>query len=195
MNKEKNELRDKKVKEAGHNVYEGAIMANMLGTFHNLLIVKPECKDCYEVVNILNMNAFPFEPEEENFRGQVGKEMGFSADDTYPLLVINSDSEEMPDSNTAEKENILNFLFKHQLLSWTKSHSAYEKIGLQFVEEEFEPALDDIMRNWAQSVQFYACIKNFREAQIHTYTPRYNIYWYLWKGWKIVKNYNIERSN
>lgn len=39
------------------------------GSFYNLLIVKPESKDCYEAIAVLNFNGFPYEVEEENWRG------------------------------------------------------------------------------------------------------------------------------
>ena len=37
--------------------------------FYNLLIVTPEQKDCYETVNILHYFGFPFNVEEEEYRG------------------------------------------------------------------------------------------------------------------------------
>ena len=37
--------------------------------FYNLLIVTPEQKDCYETVNILHYFGFPYNVEEEEYRG------------------------------------------------------------------------------------------------------------------------------
>jgi hypothetical protein len=38
-------------------------------SFYNMVVVKAESKDCYEVVNILNYFGFPHEVEEEEWRG------------------------------------------------------------------------------------------------------------------------------
>jgi len=43
--------------------------------------------------------------------GSIRKEMGFSKDDRYPMLLIDSNVEEMPSVELAEKDYILSFLF------------------------------------------------------------------------------------
>lgn len=108
----------------------------------------PENKDCYETVAVLNFFGFPFDVEEDNFRGQVRAEFGFSKDDQYPLLYIDSASEEMPSCELVEKEGILSHLANIKLIGNYKQYSAYEKVGLTFCESDFEPALDDIFRNF-----------------------------------------------
>ena len=56
----------------------------------------------------------------------------------------------MPSCNLIEKDGILSDLFNKGLIGSYKYHSAYEKVGLAFVEEQLEPAIDDIFRNfWA----------------------------------------------
>ena len=98
-------------KEAGgQTVTKGMLTANF-SSFHNLVIVVPEEPDCYEVVHVLNYFGFPFAVEEDNFFRSSRKEMGFAPDDSYPFLVINSSSEEMPEADLASKDGILSFLF------------------------------------------------------------------------------------
>lgn len=43
--------------------------------------------------------------------GHSRKDMGFSKDDKYPMLIIDSSSAEMPPAELSEKEQILSFLF------------------------------------------------------------------------------------
>jgi hypothetical protein len=59
---------EKARQEANSNLTEDSISLKF-GSFYNLLIVKPESKDCYEAIAVLNYNGFPFEVEEENWRG------------------------------------------------------------------------------------------------------------------------------
>jgi hypothetical protein len=110
--------------------------------------VVPEYPDCYEVRNILNFFGFPYNIEEEEWRGQVRKEFGFDKTDDYPLLMVDSASEHMPAKDQIGKDAILSHLYQLQLIGQYKSFSAYEKVGMKFLEEEFEPALDDIFRNY-----------------------------------------------
>lgn len=88
--------REKARQEAGgSNLTEDSIQLKF-GSFYNLLIVKPESKDCYEAIAVLNFNGFPYEVEEENWRGQVSHEFGFQKEDEYPMLMIDSDTPDMP---------------------------------------------------------------------------------------------------
>ena len=67
------------------------------GSFYNLLIVIPEEVDCYETMNVLNYYGFPFHIEEDNTFRQGNKlEMGFSKEDYYPVMMIDSSTAEMP---------------------------------------------------------------------------------------------------
>lgn len=71
-------LRDDKIKyeiqarkDAGGSMLKmGSITTDAShNSFYNMVIVKAELKDCYEVVNILNYFGFPHEVEEEEWRG------------------------------------------------------------------------------------------------------------------------------
>ena len=82
--------------------------------------------DSYEAVAVLNYFSFPMEVNEDGYKTVVRKEMGFSKDDPYPILLIDSSSEDMPSVELTEKENILSFLFNKQIIGSYKHHSAYE---------------------------------------------------------------------
>ena len=96
-------------------------------SFHNLLIVVPEEPDCYEIVHLLNYFGFPFDVEEDNFFKHSRKDFGFAPDAQYPMLVINSSSEEMPEADISSKDDILSFLFNQGLIGNYRTHSVYEK--------------------------------------------------------------------
>ena len=132
--------------------------------------------------------------EEENWRGQVAEEMGFGKNPEYPCLNIDSDSQEMDSQGIMEKNAIFASLFQQNLIGLYKSHSAYEQVGLTFVYDSFEPALDDLFRNFKPSLQFYFCLRNFRLAKVQREYPMYQIYWYFWKFYKFMKIYASERS-
>ena len=91
-----------------------------------MLIVVPEKVECYETVAVLNYFGFPFELEEENMWGHSKKDMGFAKDAEYPLLLIDSSSEEMPSCDLSSKTQILTHLNKVGLIGSYKTHCAYE---------------------------------------------------------------------
>jgi hypothetical protein len=64
------------------------------------------------------------------------------------MLMIDSDTPDMPSQDLAEKENILAQLYGQNLIGYYRLHSAYEKVGIDFLEEKFEPALDTLFRNF-----------------------------------------------
>jgi hypothetical protein len=102
---------EKARQEAGSHLTADAIVQDFKGSFYNLLIVKPEVKDCYETIAVLNYNGFPMDVEEENWRGQVAEEMGFGKSPEYPCLNIDSDSQEMDSQGVMEKNAIFASLF------------------------------------------------------------------------------------
>lgn len=71
------------------------------------MIVEAESKDCYEVRAILHYNGLPFGVDEENYLGQVRKEMGFTKDDEYPILTIDSSEPDVPNEDYVGKDAIL----------------------------------------------------------------------------------------
>lgn len=75
--------------------------------------------------------------------------------------MIDSNTEDMPSCDLVSKEGILSHLFNIKLIGSYKTHSAYEKIGLTFVHEDLEPAIDDIFRNLIPILQFYSALKMF----------------------------------
>lgn len=74
--------------------------------------------------------------------------MGFSKDDPYPCLLIDSTSEEMPSAELSDKNRILAYLFNSGLIGNYKNHSPWEKAGLSFVDDELKPMIDDIFTNF-----------------------------------------------
>lgn len=75
--------------------------------FYSLLIVVPEEVNSYETVNVLNYFGFPFNLEEDNImhkNGIVRYEMGFTTDDEYPILTVQSSKEEVPNMDVSSSE-------------------------------------------------------------------------------------------
>ena len=104
------------------------------GSFYNLLIVIPEEVECYETMNVLNYYGFPFHIEEDNTFRQFNKlEMGFSKEDHYPVMMIDSSTSEMPPADLIQKDQILAHLHNSGLIGSYKSQSAFEKQGLLIV--------------------------------------------------------------
>lgn len=76
--------------------------------YYSLLIVAPEEVDSYECVHVLNYFNFPFNLEEDNIlKPLVKKEMGFSSEDGYPCLMIESSKEEIPNLDLSGTDIIL----------------------------------------------------------------------------------------
>ena len=126
-----------------------------------MLIVVPEEIDCFEVVHVLNYYGFPINVEEDNFLRHSRKDFGFSQDDKYPYLVIDSSSEEMPSIDLSSKDKILSFLFNKGLIGSYKSHSAYEKQGLEFCDDKLKPAIETLFSSFRAITEFYFKFKHF----------------------------------
>ena len=75
------------------------------------MIVVPESPDSYETINVLNYFGFPHEVEEDNPLGHSRKDMGFQKTDEYPLLMIDSNTEDMPSADLVGKDSILQYLY------------------------------------------------------------------------------------
>ena len=69
-----------------------------------------------ETVAVLNYFSFPMEVNEDGYKGLNRHDMGFSKEDNYPLLSIDSSSEEMPCVELSEKDNILTYLFNRGII-------------------------------------------------------------------------------
>jgi hypothetical protein len=79
--------------------YSGVIRPEFKADFeqqYTTLIVVPEEVDSYLCVNYLNYFGFPFKLEEDNiFKQEIKKEMGFDKSDKYPILIIESNKNDM----------------------------------------------------------------------------------------------------
>lgn len=173
---------------------ETAITADF-DSFYNLMIVVPESPDCYEAINVLNYYGFPHEVEEDNPLGHSRKDMGFEKTAEYPLLMIDSNTEDMPAADLVGKHEILRYLYSNQLIGDYMSRSAWESQGLDWVDEHVQPAIEDIFRDWRAIVQFYSQLKHFRMANINRLQPAQQVYKYLAKMYKAVVVHTAERKN
>ena len=50
----------------------------------------------------------------------------------------------MPEADLASKDGILTFLFNQGLIGSYRSHSVYEKQGLEMIEEKLQPAIEHL---------------------------------------------------
>lgn len=110
--------------------YVQAIQAEYLTNydkFHSLLVVAPEEVESHVCVNLLNYFGFPVHIEEDNLRGAIKREMGFGKDEAYPLLIINSSSNAVPNADLSSAGAILHFLREQNFIKEHKSHSAKEQ--------------------------------------------------------------------
>lgn len=80
--------------------------------------------------------------------GHSRKDMGFAKDAEYPLLLVDSNTEEMPACEVTTKEMIFKQLQQIGLIGDYRTHSAYENLGLKFAEENIGPAINDLFRNF-----------------------------------------------
>ena len=123
--------------------------------------------DSYETLHILNYFGFPINGvDEEDFWGKCRKEFGYDKYDEYPMLVINSAHEEMPGAELAGKEQILTYLFNHDLIGTFRSYSVYEKQGLALIEDKLEPAVNEVLKDWKTLAQFHMKPKQFKQAEM-----------------------------
>ena len=102
-------------------------------SFHCLLIYDHKSVDSFETVYVLNYFGFPVNAEMDDYRNGSRKEMGFSASDSYPMLVIRSSDASMPPAELASKDAVLTHLFNKGFIGSYKTHSAMEKQGLLMV--------------------------------------------------------------
>jgi hypothetical protein len=118
---------DKRQGNSGQTVHEDSTVQATFESYYNLLIVVPEVIDCFETVAILNYYGFPIHVEEDNYFSHVRKDMGFSKDDPYPMMTIDSATEAIPEADLCSKADILQHLYKHLLIGDYRTHSAWEK--------------------------------------------------------------------
>jgi len=146
-------------------------------SYYNLLVVNHAQVGSYETLNILNYFGFPIHVEEEDFWGSSRKDFSFSKTDEYPFLVINSSHEEMPNVDLAGRENILAFLYNKSLIGTYRSYGAYEQQGLDWVETNLEPAVNELLKDWKTLAQFHMRPKHFKQGKMsiegHTNVKRY----------------------
>ncbi len=93
-----------------------------------LLILVPEKIECFEILYIMNFFRVEFSDEEDNILWpEVRKEVGFSRDDEWPLLLIDSSSEKIPTTECVGAWHIIEVLGSHGFIGDVSNHSAREK--------------------------------------------------------------------
>ncbi|CDW79426.1 UNKNOWN [Stylonychia lemnae] len=149
------ELREQKAKEAQQikqskemfKQHQQDMVVAEFSSFYCLLIVVPESIECYETAHILRYYDFPINIEEDNIlKQEVKKEMGFRKDDQYPLLLIDSSSNEMPSCELTTQYQITSFL--------------------EFLDQNVTPLIEDIYKDFRPLMQFYLHPKHFKKANI-----------------------------
>lgn len=125
--------------------------------------------------------------------GHSKKDMGFAKDAEYPLLLVDSNSEEMPACEVTTKDLILRQLQQIGLIGDYRTHSAFENMGLKFAEDSIEPAINDLFRNFLPLCQFYSAPKHFKQAKLNRAQPAQALYSYLWKISKLLRIYYAGR--
>lgn len=88
----------------------------------------------------------------------------------------------------------MTFLYNHELIGDFRARSAWEGQGERWLEDELEPAVQDMMRGFKSRLQFYSCVKHFDQAKIDRQRPVRNAYTYFWKLGKSVKYGWIDRN-
>jgi hypothetical protein len=101
-----------------------------------MLIVNPLDADSMETLAILNYFNFPLDVQEDGMQAEWRQALSFKPEDPYPYLEIDSSSPEMPNAHLCQKDNILAFLYNRSIIGTYKTHSAYEKQGLVFANEQ-----------------------------------------------------------
>jgi hypothetical protein len=138
--------------------------------FYSGLIVVPESVDSFECVNVLNYHGFMFQVEEDNvLRGLIRKEMGFSQQDDYPLLILDSSQESIPTVDLSSAQTILSYLKEQGFIGDFMAHSAKEKQAtLEFLQEKVEPLFWELLRPLKAKLEFYSVPRHFEGFKIRT---------------------------
>mmetsp|Transcript_6860 Transcript_6860/g.8158 ORF Transcript_6860/g.8158 Transcript_6860/m.8158 type:complete len:97 (+) Transcript_6860:565-855(+) len=83
----------------------------------------------------------------------------------------------MPNVDLAGRENILAFLYNKSLIGTYRSYGAYEQQGLDWVETNLEPAVNELLKDWKTLAQFHMRPKHFKQGKMsiegHTNVKRY----------------------
>jgi len=95
------------------------------------MIVVPEEPACFETMHILNYFQFKLNIEEDNILWpQIKNEMGFHKEDTFPVMLVESSTEQI-ESVDLQGDQILLHLRNKNLIGDHRTHSAKEKQGLE----------------------------------------------------------------
>lgn len=87
-------------------------------------------------------------------RRDIRKDMGFAKDDRWPFLVVDSSTDDLDTATVQGKDAIVEYFRQHKLMGDDRAHSAYEKQGLQWVQESAIPAYELIKYTFKGRLQF-----------------------------------------
>ena len=181
------------------NEKENATAINFDSYYINLIVV-PEEFECFEIMHILQYYQILFHLEEDNWlRSKFGfrdirKDMGFSKEDKWPFLIVDSSTPSLPSTELQGKDSIIQYFKEINLMSDVMKHSGYEKQGLTFIIEKAIPAFDLLKSTLKGNIQFYLTTKNFRYAR-STLQSKEVLRKFLWKVFKSFYYYSLNLPN
>lgn len=152
----------------------------------------------------MQYNQILFHLEEDNcLWSKIGlrdirKDMGFSKDDKWPFLLVDSSTPNLPTADLQGKDNIVKYFTEINLMTDVMNHSGYEKQGLSFVTEKAIPAFELLKLTLKGLLQFYFTSKNFRYSKV-TFQYRIIQKSFIWKIFKsfyyYIAKFSIRWSN
>mmetsp|Transcript_21850 Transcript_21850/g.19389 ORF Transcript_21850/g.19389 Transcript_21850/m.19389 type:complete len:239 (+) Transcript_21850:389-1105(+) len=121
-------------------------------------------------MHIMQYNQVIFSIEEDNaLRSKIGlrdirKEMGFTKQDTWPFLLVDSSSPVIDTADIQGKDSIVEFFIDQGLLYDVKTHSAYEKQGIDWISTRALSAFELLKATFRGKFQYYFVSKNFAHS-------------------------------
>ena len=140
-------------------------------------------------MHILQYNQVVFHIEEDNtLRSKIGitdirKEMGFSKQDLWPFLIVDSSSNFIDTGEVQGKDFIVEFFMNQGLLHDIRTHSAYEKQGVDWINLRAIPAYELLKATFKGKFQYYFVSKNFAHSKTSIEAGKI-LREYLWKFYK-----------
>lgn len=109
--------------------------------------------------------------------------MGFTKNDYWPFLIVDSSTEMVYTTEVQGKDDIIKYFLDLGLIRDYCTHSAYEKQGLQWINDKAIPVYDLLKHTLRGKLQYYFTSKNFR-YQKSSYEASVILRGYLWKLYK-----------
>lgn len=123
--------------------------------------------------------------------------MGFGKDDQWPFLIIDSSTELLDTGEIQGKDSIVEYFVARDLIQDVKTHSAYEKQGIEWVVDRAIPAYDLLKSNLRGKYQYYFVSKGmaYRKPTIEAGTIVREALWKFYKPLHYhVMDYRIRKT-